>query len=94
MITLKKENVVKRVDSEARALALEMNGFVRMDGKSTKAPDAGAGDLEAVKKELADAKEKLEAANKENAKLSQELVGTKEQLAAALKQNQKAAAKK
>lgn len=94
MITLKKENVVKRVDSEARALVLELKGFARTDGKSAKAPDIGVGGLEAVKKELADTKEKLEAANKENAKLSQELDGTKEQLATALKQNQKAAAKK
>lgn len=94
MITLKKENVVKHVDSEAKALALELKGFVRTDGKSVKTPMAGVGELEAVKKELKDVKKELAAANKENVKLCQELDSTKEQLMEALKQNQKAAAKK
>ena len=108
-IKLKRANVVKEVDSEDRAKALEAKGFVRTDGKSAKAP-AGKGDTDKLQKELAETKEKLQAAEaaekelesvkaqlqdaeKKAQALETELEGTKEQLEAAVKQN-KAAGKK
>lgn len=98
-IVLKRANVVKRVDSEDRAKALEAKGFVRTDGKTAEAP-AGKGDAEKLQKELAETKEQLETvkaqlqdAEKKAQTLETELAGTKEQLEAAVKQN-KAASKK
>lgn len=85
-IILKRANVVKRVDSEDKAKALEAKGFVRTDGKTVKAPIAkdNTGKLQ---KELADTKTQLQEAEKKVQALETELEGTKEQLEAAVKQN-------
>lgn len=98
-IVLKRANVVKCVDSEDRAKALEAKGFVRTDGKATKAP-AGKDDADKLQKELAETKEQLETvkaqlqdAEKKAQTLETELARTKEQLEEAVKQN-KAASKK
>lgn len=88
-IVLKRANVVKRVDSEDKAKALEAGGFVRTDGKTVQVPAAkdNTGKLE---KELADAREKLQGAEKEIQILKTELESTKEQLEAAVKKNKAA----
>lgn len=88
-IMLKKANVVKCVDSEDKAKALEARGFVRTNGKTVQAPAAkdNTGKLE---KELADAREELQGAKKEIQTLKAELEGTKEQLEAATKKNRAA----
>ena len=89
-IELKRANVVKRVDSEDKAKALEAKGFVRTDGTVTNKTESNAAS-EAVINEL---KEQLLKAGKViEATLEAELSGTKEQLEAALKKN-KAAEKK
>lgn len=91
-IVLKRANVVKRVDSEDKAKALEAQGFVRTDGKTAKAP-AAKDNTDKLQKELADTKEQLQEAEKKIQTLEAELKGTKEQLEAAVKKN-KAAEKK
>ena len=50
-IVLKRANVVKRVDSEDKARALEAQGFVRTDGTVTKKSESNAAS-EAVINEL------------------------------------------
>ncbi|MCD7812131.1 MAG: hypothetical protein LUG91_09855 [Ruminococcus sp.] len=104
-IELRKDNVVKNVDSEDRAKALMAKGFVRTDGKGAgkvKAANSGK-ELAEVQAKLADTQAKLEEASKyaEEAdkkidSLTLELEGTKEQLEAAVKANTtgKASAKK
>ena len=104
-IELKRANVVKRVDSEDKAKALEAKGFVRTDGTVTNKTESNAAS-EAVINELkeqllkagkvieaSDASKYAEEADKKIATLEAELSGTKEQLEAALKKN-KAAEKK
>lgn len=88
-IVLKKNNVVKRVDSKDKALALEMKGFVRNDGKSTKKSTDNAANEDVIN----GLKAQLVEANKKITYLEAELSGTKEQLEAAVKKN-KAADKK
>lgn len=92
MITLRKDNVVKRTDSETKAARLEAAGFVR-DGAKT-APEADGNVHAAQEEALSEAKEELAGAKKEIASLKQELDGTKEQLETAVTKNRKAAAKK
>lgn len=88
-IVLKRANVVKRVDSEDKAKALEAQGFVRTDGKTAKAP-AAKDNTDKLQKELADTKEQLQEAEKKIQTLEAELKGTKEQLEAAVKKNKTA----
>lgn len=91
-IELRKDNVIKRVDSEDRAKSLESRGFSRTCGRSGTAAkekissEAGK-KLEDTKKKLKEAVEYAEAADKQISALNLELVGTKEQLEAAVKKN-------
>lgn len=96
-ITLRKANVVKRVGSEDKALALEAKGFIRTDGKVTKKSETSDARMGELEKELTETKEKLEEASKyaeeadkKIAALEAELSGTKEQLEAAVKKNKAA----
>lgn len=84
-IVLRRANVVKRVDSEDKAQALEAKGFLR-DGKEiqTGAPAANAAEL---KEQLIQAGKVIETADKRRGELEAELTDTKEQLDAALKEN-------
>lgn len=86
-IKLKRANVVKEVDSEDRAKALEAKGFVRTDGKSAKAP-AGKGDADKLQKELAETKEQLQAAEGKAEAAEKELESVKAQLQDAEKKAQ------
>ncbi len=83
-IELKRDNVVKRVDSQDRAKALEAKGFVRTDGK--KAPESGV-DVDKVvselKERLTEASRTMEKADEVKGKLENELAETKEKLQAA-----------
>ncbi len=92
-IVLKKANVVKQVDSEERAAALEEKGFLR-EGAALKTPPGEEKRTAALKQELTEIRKQLAAANKEIEKLQQELKGTTEQLEVALKQNREAAVQK
>ena len=95
-IELKRANVVKQVDSEDRAKALEAKGFVRTDGRTAPESEklqAAEDKAEAAEKELESVKAQLHKAEKKAQTLETELEGTKEQLEAAVKQN-KAANKK
>lgn len=92
-IVLKKANVVKQVDSEERAAALEKKGFLR-EGAALKTPPGEEKRTAALKQELTEIRKQLAAANKEIEKLQQELKGTTEQLEVALKQNREAAVQK
>lgn len=80
-IKLKRANVVKEVDSEDRAKALEAKGFVRTDGKT--APESGT-DVDKVvselKKRLTEASKVMEKADEVKGKLEKELAETKEKL--------------
>ena len=82
-ITLRNGNVVKEVESEDRAKALEAKGFVR-DGA---VPVTEAGDTKALEKELKKTKEDLvraseymEASDKHKGELEKELADTKAEL--------------
>lgn len=66
--------------------------IVRTDGKTAKVP-AAKDNTDKLRKELADAKEQLQEAEKKIQTLEAELKDTKEQLEAAVKKN-KAAEKK
>lgn len=87
-IVLKRANVVKQVDSEERAAALEEKGFLR-EGAVPKAPPGEEKRTEALKQELTEIRKQLAAANKEIERLQQELKGTTKQLAAANKEIEK-----
>ncbi len=87
-IVLRNGNVVKEVESEDRAKALELKGFVR-DGAE---PAIAAGDTKALEKELKKAREDLtrasemmENADKRRGELETELAETKEKLEEASK---------
>lgn len=80
-IELKRANVVKQVDSEDRAKALEAKGFVRTDGKSAKAMSADTEEeVKELKKSLAEASKVMEKADEVKGKLEKELAETKEKL--------------
>lgn len=80
-IKLKRANVIKEVDSEDRAKALEAKGFFRTDGKTT--PDSGA-DIDKVvselKERLVEASKVMEKSDEVKGKLEKELAETKAQL--------------
>lgn len=78
-IVLKRANVVKRVDSEDRAKALETKGFVRTDGKTAKVP-AGKSDTDKLQKELTETKEKLQIAEGKAEAAEKEMESVKEKL--------------
>ena len=108
-IVLKRANVVKSVDSEDKALALEVKGFIRVgaDGIPVSAVDVPPAEyvpgqqlMEAVR-ELNETKERLEEAleyaekaDKKITGLEAELAGMKEQLEAAVKKNRTTEKKK
>ena len=95
-ITLRMGNVVKLAASEEASRALEAKGFVR-DGapgsRSGTDRDTGTAEAANLKKELAEAREKLKEAEKKNEALQQELAGTGEELEAAVKKNTAASGK-
>lgn len=86
-IVLKRANVVKRVDSEDKAKALEAQGFVRTDGKTAKAP-AAKDNTDKLQKELADTKTQLQEAVEKAEASEKELADAKEQLQEAEKKIQ------
>lgn len=99
-IVLKRANVVKSVDSEDKALALEKKGFIRVGADGTPVSVEDVSQAEAVR-ELNETKERLEGAleyaekaDKKIAGLEAELAGMKEQLEAAVKKNRTAEKKK
>ena len=85
-IVLKKNNVVKRVDSEDKARALEAKGFFRMDGKMAPAMVAKDNTGELLK-ELTDTKVKLQEVTKKAELSEKELADIKEQLEVVGKKN-------
>ena len=86
-IELKRGNVVKRVDSEDRAKALEAKGFVRTDGKTVR--EAGT-DVDKVVSELqrrlAEASKVMEKADEAKGKVEAELAEAKAKAEAAEKE--------
>lgn len=87
-IVLKRNNVVKRVDSEDKALALEVKGFVRNDGKNTKKSTNNAVNEDTVnelKARLIESGKVIETANIRRGELEKELSDTKEKLEEASK---------
>lgn len=104
-ITLKKENVIKQVESEAQAMALRLKGFLPLDANgqvmARNEENQADAEKETLKKELEETRKKLaeacayaERSDERIAVLKQELDGTKEQLEAALKQNRQQEKKK
>ncbi len=82
-IVLKRANVVKRVDSEDKAKALEAQGFVRADGKSVKKSANNAASevvINELKAELLEAGKVIEKADERRGELEKELADTKEKL--------------
>lgn len=75
-IELRKENVVKSVDSEDKAKALEAKGFVRTDGKTVSVSDT----VQELKAQLARAAEYMKTADKRRGELEEELADLKEKL--------------
>lgn len=89
-ITLRKENVVKVVDSEDAALRLELRGFIR-DSASASAGSGVSGkdapDVSALMQEFKRASEAVETAHKRCGAAEKELAKVKKQLEAANKEN-------
>lgn len=83
-IVLKRANVVKRVDSEDKALALEAKGFVRTDGKTVLA-GAPAGEVKELKAQLIKAGKVIEAADTRRGELEKELADANAKLEEASK---------
>lgn len=91
-IVLRRANVVKRVNSEDKAQALEAKGFLR-DGKETQTA-VPAADAAELKEQLIQAGKVIETADQrrgeleaELADIKKQLAGAKEELSAALKEN-------
>lgn len=88
--TLRKENVVKAVDSEDAALRLELRGFIR-DSASASVKSGASGkkapDVPALMQEVKRASEELEKAIDQRVAAEKELAEVKEQLKAANKEN-------
>lgn len=74
-IVLKRANVVKRVDSEERAKALEAKGFVRADGKTVQKAASGS-EVEELKSQLIKAGEVIKTADERRKELEKELSDT------------------
>lgn len=106
-IILRRDNVVKSVDSEDRAKALEAKGFVR-EGVQKTAPANLAAENATLKEKLAQQSELMEKISERKCELEKELAvahekiealtleleGTREQLEAATKKNRAAEKKK
>lgn len=75
-ITLRKDNVVKKVTSEDMAAALEAKGFVR-DGAD---PAAAAATVDELKRQLVKASEAVSAADEKRGETEKELKDAKENL--------------
>lgn len=88
-IELRKDNVVKIVDSEDKAKALENKGFVRTDGKTVPAvlPDA---EVKELKEQLVRAAGYIKTADEIRGKLEEELAVTRAKLEEASKYAEKA----
>lgn len=105
-IVLKRANVVKRVDSEDKAKALEEKGFVRADGRTALDVNSDALVVE-LKSQIIKAGEVIKTADARRGELEKklaeaedrirtletELSGTKEQLEAAVEKNKETAKK-
>ena len=81
-IVLKRANVVKRVDSEDKAKALEAKGFVRTDGRTVINVNSDAEAAE-LRSQLIKAGEIIKTADARRGELEKELSYTKEQLSEA-----------
>ena len=82
-IELKRANVVKRVDSEDKAKALEAKGFVRTDGTVTNKTESNAASeavINELKEQLLKAGKVIEASDARRGELEKELTSTKEKL--------------
>ena len=82
-IELKRANVVKRVDSEDKAKALEAKGFVRTDGtvaNKTESNAASEAVINELKEQLLKAGKVIEASDARRGELEKELTSTKEKL--------------
>ena len=87
-IELKRANVVKRVDSEDKAKALEAKGFVRTDGTVTNKTESNAASeavINELKEQLLKAGKVIEASDARRGELEKELTSTKEKLEEASK---------
>lgn len=78
-IVLQRANVVKSVDSEDKAAALEAKGFIRTDGKTAPAASSNK-EVQELKTQLAKAGEVLKAADERRGELEKELADIKEKL--------------
>lgn len=78
-IVLQRANVVKSVDSEDKAKALEAKGFVRTDGKTALVVPSTK-EVEELKAQLVKAGETLKAADERRGELEKELADVKEKL--------------
>lgn len=85
-IKLRKDNVVKSVDSEEKAKALMAKGFVRMDGKGVQS--VSKENVERLEKELTGAKKKLQEAEEKAAKAEKELDAALKQVKASEKETE------
>ena len=99
-IVMQKDNVVKYVDSEDKAMTLAAKGFVRLDGslKKVLSPTeeteklkellfVATKDRENLENRNTELEAQLTEAEKQIRELKLELEGTKEQLEAAVKKN-------
>lgn len=87
-IELKRANVVKRVDSEDKAKALEAKGFFRTDGTVTKKSESNAASeavINELKEQLLKAGKVIEASDTRRGELEKELTSMKEKLEEASK---------
>ena len=80
-IVLKRDNIVKEVDSEDKAVALEAKGFARLGGTAP-VPQVFslAEEIVKLKQQLSKAAETIELSNKRKAELEEELASAKQQL--------------
>ena len=100
-IVMQKDNVVKCVDSEDKAMALAEKGFIRQGEMTVVNVVSSEKKIEELKQQLAEAAEVIKVSNERKAELEAqlteaekqiqelkiELEGTKEQLEAAVKKN-------
>ena len=106
-IVMQKDNVVKCVDSEDKAMTLAAKGFVRLGEITVVHNISPEKKVEELKQQLVEATEVIKVSNERKAELEaqlaeaekqiqelkNELEGTKEQLEAALKKNKTAGTK-
>ncbi len=78
-IILRRANVVKKVDSEDKAKALEAKGFIR-DGAKKSTAGNSAKEVTELKKSLVEAGKVIEQGDKRRGELETELADTKAKL--------------